>query len=107
MMSTSELAVRKTKEIETYAKKEAKRERKEAKKERKEAKKKARQAKRALQDSLLGTGPQAFLSLSYGYPVIIEQTLENYTVGSNYFFGFGRRNMFQFDGKNLKYLLYF
>ena len=94
-------AIRKAKEIETYAKKEAKRERKEAKRERKEARKKAREAKRALQDSLLGTGPQSFLTLSYGQPVLIEKTLENHVAGPNYIFGFGRRNMFQFDGKNI------
>ncbi len=94
-------AVRKAKEIESFAKEEAKKERKAARKARKEAKKEAREAKRALQDSLLGTGPQSFLTLSYGQPILIEKTLENHVAGPNYIFGFGRRNMFQFDGKNV------
>ena len=94
-------AVKKTKDVEVYAQDEAKKAKKEAKRLRKEARKKARDAKRAVQDSLFGTGPKSFLTLSYGQPIIIEKTLEDHTAGVNYTFGLGRRNMFRFDGKDI------
>ena len=50
---------------------------------------------------MLGTGPKSFLTLSYAQPILIEQTLENHIPGVNYTFGFGRRNLFRFDGKNI------
>ena len=92
-------AVRKTKDIETFAQQQAKLAKKEAKKLRKEARKRARDAKRAVQDSLLGSGPKSYLNLSYSQPIIIEKTLENHIAGVNYSFGLGRKNMFRFDGK--------
>ena len=94
-------AVQKTKDVEDYAQNEAKLAKKKAKLERKEARRKARDTKRAVQDSLLGTGPKSFLTLSYAQPILIEQTLENHIAGVNYAFGFGRRNLFRFDGKNI------
>jgi len=94
-------AVRKTKDVESYAQEEAKLAKKEARRLRKEARKKARQAKRAVQDSLLGTGPKSYLNLSYAQPIIIEQTLADHIAGVNYSFGLGRKNMFQFDGKDI------
>ena len=69
-------AVRKTKEMESFAKKEAKIARKEARIARKEARKKARAAKRALQDSLLGTGPKSYLTMAFGQPIIVGQMLK-------------------------------
>jgi len=94
-------AVRKTKDVEIYAQDEAKIAKKEAKRLRKEARKKAREAKRAVQDSLLGTGPKSYLNLSYAQPIIIEQTLADHIAGVNFSFGLGRKNMFQFDGKDI------
>ena len=92
-------ALKKTKDIETFAQKQAKLAKKEAKRLRKEARKKARDAKRALQDSLLGSGPKSYLNLSFSQPIIVEKTLENHTAGLNYSFGLGRKNMFRFDDK--------
>ncbi len=90
-------AIKKTREVEDYAKEERKRARKEARKARKEARKEARIARAALQDSLLGVETRTFLSLSYGWPVLVEQTLQNNAVGVHYLFGLGRRNMFEFN----------
>ena len=92
-------AVRKTKEVETFAQQQAKLAKKEAKRLRKEARKRARDAKRAVQDSLLGLGPKSYLNLSFSQPVIVEKTLENHIAGLNYSFGLGRKNMFRFDDK--------
>ena len=92
-------AVRKTKEVETFAQQQAKLAKKEAKRLRKEARKKARDAKRAVQDSLLGSGPKSYLNLSFSQPLIVEKTLENHIAGLNYSFGLGRKNMFRFDDK--------
>ena len=92
-------AVRKTKEVETFAQQQAKLAKKEAKRLRKEARKRARDAKRAVQDSLLGSGPKSYLNLSFSQPVIVEKTLENHIGGLNYSFGLGRKNMFRFDDK--------
>ena len=92
-------AVRKTKEVETFAQQQAKLAKKEAKRLRKEARKRARDAKRAVQDSLLGSGPKSYLNLSFSQPVIVEKTLENHIAGLNYSFGLGRKNMFRFDDK--------
>ena len=92
-------AVRKTKEVETFAQQQAKLAKKEAKRLRKEARKRARDAKRAVQDSLLGSGPKSYLNLSFSQPIIVEKTLENHIAGVNYSFGLGRKNMFRFDDK--------
>ena len=92
-------AVRKTKEVETFAQQQAKLAKKEAKRLRREARKRARDAKRAVQDSLLGSGPKSYLNLSFSQPVIVEKTLENHIAGLNYSFGLGRKNMFRFDDK--------
>ena len=92
-------AVRKTKEVETFAQQQAKLAKKEAKRLRKEARKRARDAKRAVQDSLLGSGPKSYLNLSFSQPIIVEKTLENHIAGLNYSFGLGRKNMFRFDDK--------
>ena len=92
-------ALKKTKDIETFAQQQAKLAKKEAKRLRKEARKKARDAKRALQDSLLGSGPKSYLHLSFSQPIIVEKTLENHTAGLSYSFGLGRKNMFRFDDK--------
>jgi len=94
-------AVRKTKDVESYAQEEAKLAKKEAKLARKEARKKARDTKRALQDSILGSGPKSYLNLSYGQPIIVEETLKDHVAGVNYSFGLGRKNMFRFDGKDV------
>lgn len=91
-------AIEKTREVEDYAKEERKRARKEARKVRREARREARIARAALQDSLLGVETRTFLSLSYGWPVLVEQSLSNNTAGVHYLFGFGRRNMFEFNG---------
>ena len=99
---TSDIEARKAKLIaemtEDYAKEERKRARKEARKARRDARKEARVARAALQDSLLGVETRTFLSLSYGWPVLVEQTLANNTAGVHYLFSFGRRNMFEFNG---------
>ena len=87
-------AIEKTKEVEDYARKEAKSEKKKAKDDRKEARKLVRQAKIALQDSILGSTPKSFLTLSYGQPFFVEKTLENYDHGINYAFSLGRRKLF-------------
>mgnify|MGYP001402176265 CR=1 FL=1 len=92
-------AIEKTRDVEDFAKEELKAARKAAKLERKQARKEARAAKIALQDSLLGTDTRTFLTASYGWPVLIEQTLENHTPGVNYVFGLGRRNMFEILGR--------
>ena len=92
-------AVRKTKEVETFAQQQAKLAKKEAKRLRREARKRARDAKRAVQDSLLGSGPKSYLNLSFSQPIIVEKTLENHIEGLNYSFGLGRKNMFRFDDK--------
>ena len=94
-------AVRKTKDVESFAQQEAKLAKKEAKLARKEARKKARDTKRALQDSILGSGPKSYLNLSYGQPIIVEETLKDHVAGVNYSFGLGRKNMFRFDGKDV------
>ncbi|MFL2983329.1 MAG: cell envelope integrity protein TolA [Candidatus Neomarinimicrobiota bacterium] len=94
-------AVRKTKEMEAFAKKEAKIARKEAKIARKEARKKARAAKRTLQDSLLGTGPKSYLNVAFGQPIFVGRMLEDHTAGLNYNFGLGRKNMFEIFGKKV------
>ena len=94
-------AVRKTKEVETFAQQQAKLAKKEAKRLRKEARKRARDAKRAVQDSLLGSGPKSYLNLSFSQPVIVEKTLENHIGGLNYSFGLGRKNIFRFDDKSI------
>ena len=92
-------ALKKTKDIETFAQQQAKLAKKEAKRLRKEARKKARDAKRAVQDSLLGSGPKSYLNLSFSQPIIVEKTLENHIAGLSYSFGLGRKNMFRFDDK--------
>ena len=92
-------AVRKTKEVETFAQQQAKLAKKEAKRLRKEARKRARDAKRAVQDSQLGSGPKSYLNLTLSQPIIVEKTLENHIAGLNYSFGLGRKNMFRFDDK--------
>ena len=92
-------AVRKTKEVETFAQQQAKLAKKEAKRLRKEARKRARDAKRAVQDSLLGSGSKSYLNLSFSQPIFVEKTLENHIAGVNYSFGLGRKNMFRFDDK--------
>ena len=92
-------ALKKTKDIETFAQQQAKLAKKEAKRLRKEARKRARDAKRAVQDSLLGSGPKSYLNLSFSQPIIVEKTLENYIAGLSYSFGLGRKNMFRFDDK--------
>ena len=92
-------AIEKTRDVEDFAKNELKVARKAAKLERKQARKEARAAKIALQDSLLGTDTRTFLTASYGWPVLIEQTLENHSPGVNYVFGLGRRNMFEILGR--------
>ncbi len=94
-------AIKKTKDIEDYAQDQAKEAKKEAKLARKEARKKARDAKRALQDSVLGTGPKSYLTLGYGQPFLIEETLEGHNAGITYSFSLGRRNLFKLDGKNI------
>ena len=91
-------AIEKTREVEDFAKEERKRARKEARKARRDARREARIARAALQDSLLGVETRTFLSLSYGWPVLVEQSLSNNTAGVHYLFGFGRRNMFEFNG---------
>ena len=90
-------AIEKTREVEDYAKEERKRARKEARKARREARREARIARAALQDSLLGVETRTYLSLSYGWPVLVEKTLQNNTAGVHYLFGLGRRNMFEFN----------
>ena len=92
-------AIEKTRDIENFAKDELKAARKAAKLERKQARREARAAKIALQDSLLGTDTRTFLTASYGWPVLIEQTLENHSPGVHYVFGLGRRNMFEILGR--------
>ena len=92
-------AVRKTKEVETFAQQQAKLAKKEAKRLRREARKRARDAKRAVQDSLLGSGPKSYLNLSFSQSIIVEKTLENHIAGLNYSFVLGRKNMFRFDDK--------
>ena len=87
-------AIKKTKEVEDYAKNEAKVEKQKAKEEKKQARKLAREAKIALQDSILGSSPKSFLTLSYGQPFFIEKTLIDYERGINYAFSFGRRKLF-------------
>ena len=94
-------AIEKTREIEDYAKEERKRARKEARKVRKDARREARIARAALQDSLLGVETRTFLTFSYGWPILIEQSLQNNTAGVHYLFGFGRRNMFEFNGVDI------
>ena len=91
-------AIEKTREVEDYAKEERKRARKEARKARRDARREARIARAALQDSLLGVETRTYLSLSYGWPVLVEKTLQNNTAGVHYLFGLGRRNMFEFNG---------
>jgi len=91
-------AIEKTREVEDYAKEERKRARKEARKARRDARREARIARAALQDSLLGVETRTFLSLSYGWPVLVEQSLSNNIARVHYLFGFGRRNMFEFNG---------
>ena len=90
-------AIEKTREVEDYAKEERKRARKEARKARRDARREARIARAALQDSLLGVETRTYLSLSYGWPVLVEKTLQNNTAGVHYLFGLGRRNMFEFN----------
>ncbi|MFL3007526.1 MAG: hypothetical protein ACJZ10_05955 [Candidatus Neomarinimicrobiota bacterium] len=90
-------AIEKTRDVEDYAKEERKRARKEARKARREARREARVARAALQDSLLGVETRTFLSLSYGWPVFVEQSLDSNTAGVHYLFSFGRRNMFEFN----------
>ena len=92
-------AVRKIKDVESFAQQEAKLAKKEAKRLRKEARKKARDTKRAVQDSILGTGAKSYLNISYSQPIMIEETLEDHVASVNYSFGLGRKNMFRFDGK--------
>ena len=74
---------------------------KEAKQARKEARRLARETKRAVQDSILGSGPKSFLTIAYGQPILVESTLKDHIKGVNYTFGLGRRNMFEFDGKDI------
>lgn len=57
-------------------------------------KKLAREAKIALQDSILGSSPKSYLTLSYGQPFFVEKTLSDYERGINYAFSFGRRKLF-------------
>ena len=90
-------AIEKTREVEDYAKEERKRARKEARKARRDARREARIARAALQDSLLGVETRTYLSLSYGWPILVEKTLQNNTAGVHYLFGLGRRNMFEFN----------
>ena len=52
-----------------------------------------------MQDSLLGTDTRTYLTVSYGWPILIEKTLENHSPGVHYIFGLGRRNMFEFFGR--------
>lgn len=92
-------AIEKTKEVEDYAKKEAKTEKKKAKEERKKARKLAIKAKKALQDSVLGSAPKSFLTISYGQPFFIEKTLREYQAGINYAFSFGRRKLLTISDK--------
>ena len=92
-------AIEKTKEVEDYAKTQAKGEKEKAKEEKNLAKKLAREAKIALQDSILGSSPKSFLTLSYGQPFFVEKTLSDYDHGINYAFSFGRRKLFNI-GKN-------
>jgi len=94
-------AIRKTKDVEDYAQEEAKKTKKEAKQARKEARRLARETKRAVQDSILGSGPKSFLTIAYGQPILVESTLKDHIKGVNYTFGLGRRNMFEFDGKDI------
>ena len=54
-----------------------------------------------MQDSLFGSGPKSFLTLAYGQPLAIENTLKDHTAGINYTFGLGRRNMFKFNGREI------
>jgi len=94
-------AIEKTREVEDYAKEERKRARKEAKKARRKARREARIARAALQDSLLGVDTKTFLTFSYGLPLLVEQTLQNNTAGVHYLFGLGRRNMFEFNERDI------
>ena len=94
-------AIEKTRDVEDFAKDERKAAKKAAKLARKKARKEARAAKIALQDSLLGTAPRTFLTLSYGWPVFLEKALENQTPGVKYIFGLGRRNMFEILGRDI------
>ena len=94
-------AITKTKDVEDYAKDEAKKQKKEARLAAKEARKLARDTKRALQDSLLGTGPKSFLTLAYGQPIFVDELLIDHSRGINATFGLGRKNMFKFDGKDI------
>jgi len=94
-------AIQKTREIEDYAKEERRAARKEARKARRKAKKEARIARAALQDSLLGVETKTFLTLAYGWPVFIEQKLQNNSTGVHYFFSLGRRNMFEFSDRDI------
>ena len=94
-------AITKTKDVEDYAKDEAKKLKKEAKLTVKEARRLARDTKRALQDSLLGTGPKSFLTLAYSQPIFVDQLLIDHSKGLHYTFGLGRKNMFRFDGKDI------
>jgi hypothetical protein len=94
-------AIEKTKEVEDFAKKEAKTEKKKAKEERKKARKLARATKRALQDSVLGSSPKSFLTFSYGQPLLIEKTLEGYNAGINYAFSLGRRKLLTISNQKI------
>ncbi len=90
-------AIQKTRAVEDFAKEERRAARKEARKARRLARKEARAAKAALQDSLLGVERKTFLTVAYGWPLLVEETLKNNTIGVHYLFGLGKRNMFEFN----------
>tara|TARA_Y100001970_G_C14237571_1_gene862814 strand:+ start:1344 stop:3137 length:1794 start_codon:yes stop_codon:yes gene_type:complete len=90
-------AIQKTRAVEDYAKEERRAARKDARKARRLARKEARAARAALQDSLLGVERKTFLTAAYGWPILVEETLQNNTIGVHYLFGLGKRNMFEFN----------
>tara|TARA_B100001250_G_scaffold277569_1_gene240045 strand:- start:401 stop:2188 length:1788 start_codon:yes stop_codon:yes gene_type:complete len=95
-------AVRKAKEIEDFAKSEAKKDKKEARRQRKEARALAREAKRTVQDSLFNPEEtKTYLTFSLGQPFFVESSLDSHLVKMHYTFGLGRRNIFRINDKNI------
>ena len=37
------------------------------------------------------------MTAAYGWPILVEETLQNNTIGVHYLFGLGKRNMFEFN----------
>jgi len=89
--------VKKAKEVEMYAKKQAKSSHKDAKKAEKDAKKAEKEAeklmKKAIRDSS-DLGDKSFITFAFTTPFAIEQSLQNHTAKTGYTIGLGRRDLF-------------